>query len=469
MARVSKLALGLATVGQAFGFQTNNGSSTDNTLNEILYSQLVNHQAVVFYDFNCEDYIKKGYCANAEVYSIIKKIVDKANSVPCYLYIDKNDEKSVKARKLKVNKSSSEPHIHAQYKLYVNKALDYASPSSDLAKLIENPNDHQTWAELNELFDIFYFAQGEAFLYRETAEDSDIALSLHVAPSNLMTPVFGGTFDDVITGWKLKNFVDSTSRTLDAKDVFHLKMANPQFDQYGSQLRGMSPLLAGLKFLTQNDEGLKSWANIMKNEGVKGIVSPDVTEPQKWITPEQLKPTKEEMDRSVNGNLNAGKVTVSAMPLKYDAMGLSPQAMNIVEGLKYSGLKLCNLWGVPGVLFEADPTYQNKKEGRKEFVSDVILPYQGKKESALNRWLVAPFVRRDKIQYVLDYDSSQFEELKLNLSDIEALLKIYTYNEVRVMNGGDELEEEYANQLFIDSGKVPLSDFSSGITLDNKL
>jgi HK97 family phage portal protein len=470
MARLSKLGLGLATVGQVFGFGGPQEKTTNNELASILYSQLVNHQAVVFYDFSEEDYIKKGYCGNAEVYTIIRKIVDKSNSAPCYLYIDKNDEKANKARKYRVKKKQTDPIEHNAYKIYVNKALEFAKPSSDLAQLIENPNDHQSWSELNELFDIFYFAQGEAFLYRETAEDSDIALSLHVAPANLMTPIFGGDYNDVITGWKLKNFIDKTERKLDAKDVFHLKMSNPQFDQFGKQLRGMSPLTAGLRFLTQNDRGLEAWTNVMSNEGVKGIVSPNVQNPQEWITASQIKEVKEEMDKSVNGNLNAGKVTVSAMPMAYAAMGLSPQALNVVEGLKYSGYKLSNLWGVPPVLFEPDPTYSNKKEARKEFVSDVIIPYQNKKESALNRWLVKPFIVRDKLEYVLDYDTSVYEELKLSVDQIDALLKVYTINEVRIMLGADELIEETANQVFIQSGLVPLSDFDLGVSLnDDKL
>lgn len=465
MARLSKLGLGLATVGHVFGFGVPQDKSTDNDLAAILYSQLVNHQAVVFYNYSCEDYIKKGYCGNAEVYTIIRKIVDKANSAPCYLYVDKNDEKAVKARRYKSKKTQTNPIEHNTYKIYVNKALEFAKPSSDLSQLIESPNDHQSWSELNELFDIFYFAQGEAFLYRETAEDSDIALSLHVAPANLMTPEFGGDYKDVITGWKLKNFINKADRTLDARDVFHLKMSNPQFDQSGGQLRGMSPLTAGLKFLTQNDKGLEAWTNVMANEGVKGIVSPNVANPQEWITANQIKEVKEEMDKSVNGNLNAGKVTVSAMPMAYSAMGLSPQALNVVEGLKYSGYKLSNLWGVPPVLFEPDPTYANKQEARKEFVSDVIVPYHNKKESALNRWLVKPFIVRDKIEYVLDYDTSVYEELKLSVDQIDALLKVYSRNEVRIMLGADELEEDAANQVFVESSLVPLSEFGLGISL----
>lgn len=467
MAKLGKIQMGLSTIGQAMGFRSLSPlyKSTDNDLNAILYSQLVNNNMVVFYNFDTVDYIDKGYRGNAEVYTIINKIVSKTIAAPCYLYIDNEDQKSAKYKRYRQFKKDSSTSKHALNQLYVKKALDFAPEKNDLSRLIESPNPHQTWGEMMELFRIFYFTQGEAFLYRETAEDSDIALNLNVAPANLMEPIFGGDFDDVITGWKLKNFIDNSERKLDAKDVFHLKMANPHFDQFGSQLRGQSPLLAGLKYLCQSDEGVKAWANSLANEGAKGIVSPNHPDPKLWLTPDQTKTTTDLVEQKIHGSRNKNKVVVSGMPLQYTQIGLSPEALNIIEGLKYAGVKLCNLWGVPAVLFEEDPTYQNKKEARKEFASDVILPYMTKEEDALNKWLVEPFALRDKRKYVLDYDTSQYDELKPTKDDIEAFKEFCTINEIRILQGFDEVDEEYADQIFISQGKIPLSDYSSGIDL----
>jgi|GEM_PF-640819 len=467
MARLSNIQLGLATFGQAIGINTFNPQQkrTDNDLNAILYGQLVNHQAVVFYNYSREDYISKGYQSNAEVYTIVNKIVSKTIAAPCYLYIDKEDQKSAKYKKYRQYKKNAGSDKHSLNRLYVAKALEYAPETSDLARLLKNPNPNQSWAEMMELFDIFYFVQGEAFLYRETAEDSDIALNLNVAPANLMTPIFGGDYDDVITGWTL-DMLNGENRKLDAKDVFQLKMANPMFDQYGGQLRGQSPLMAGLKYLCQSNEGVKAWANSLANEGAKGIISPNHADPKLWLNPEQVKATQAGVDEKVNGAQNKNKVMTSGMPLQYTAIGLSPEALNIIEGLKYAGVKLANLWNVPAVLFEEDPTYQNKKEARKEFVSDVVLPYHLKKEDALNRWLVEPFIKRDKKAYVLDYDTSQYEELKPSKEDIEAFKEFCTINEIRIIQGFDEIEDDYANQIFIPQGKIPLSDYSAGMDLE---
>jgi len=178
------------------------------------------------------------------------------------------------------------------------------------------------------------------------------------------------------------------------------------------------------------------------------------------LTPEQVMKTQEAVEAKIHGYDNRNKLVVSAMPLQYTQIGLSPDALNIVNGLQHSGYKLCNLWGVPPELFNPDPTYQNQKEASKRFVTEVILPYLNTEEDKLNSWLVEPFRKRDKRNYLIDYDLSAYEELRLSVEDTDMFLKTHTINEVRVMLGSDELDEEYANQVFIQQGLVPLSDYN---------
>src|SRR5690606_16200269 len=296
-------------IGKALGFNSDR-RNIENQLNAILYGNLINFKDVVFYNYNREDFIVKGYKSNAEVYSIVRKIVDKASFAPMYVYEDIGEEKS---RRYKSCKKSFDKVEHAKYNIYRAKALDFVPDNNDLAQLIERPNENQSWNELIELMRIFYFVQGEAFLYRETTDDSDIALSLHVVPANLMEPVFGGTLDEPIQGWKL-NLLNGHIRMLDAKDVFQLKMANPEFDSMGGQLRGMSPLQAGQKYLQLDDSAVKAWLNSTVNEGAKGIVSPNVNEPKLWPTASQAQQIDEAIENKIHGSENKNKVVYANMP-----------------------------------------------------------------------------------------------------------------------------------------------------------
>ena len=441
------------------GIQPKRRVTSGNDLLEVLYSRLVQNRNLVLYNFDPKknDFIVKGYGQNAEVYKIINKIVTKCNAIETILYND-TGEKSV--QKYKKFLKSAVPIDAVKGRIYRAKALEYIEDEdNDLLQLLKKPNKHQSWAEMMELFRIFYFVQGEAFLYRETALNSDIALSLHVAPANWMTPVFSDDPQNIIKGWKL-NMYGGVKRTLDVKDVFHLKMANPIFTEDGEQLRGLSPLVAGLKYLQLDDKSIEAWIKSIENEGAKGIISPNTPNPDFWLQPEQVKLLDKEIDERIAGVKNKNKIVASSMPLQYTQIGLSPDALSLIQALEHSQVNLCDLWGVPATLFDPNPTYQNQKEAGLQFVRNVIIPYLEKEEQKLNEWLVKPFSERDNKNYYIDNDTSQFDELAISLDERQSLAKILTINEMRIIEGYDTIDNPYADEVFIEPGRVPLSDMN---------
>ena len=436
----------------------------NNELLEVLYSRLIQNRNLVLYNFDPKknDFIVKGYGQNAEVYKIVNKIVTKCNAIETILYND-TGEKSV--QRYKKFLKSAVPIDSAKGKIYRAKALEYIEDEgNDLLQLLKKPNSYQSWLEMMELFRIFYFVQGEAFLYRETALDSDIALSLHVAPANWMTPVFSDDPQNIIKGWKL-NMYGGVKRTLNVEDVFHLKMTNPIFTEDGGQLRGLSPLVAGLKYLQLDDRSVEAWIKSIENEGAKGIISPNTSNPDFWLQPEQVKLLDKEIDERIAGVKNKNKIVASSMPLQYTQIGLSPDALSVIQALEHSQVNLCDLWNVPATLFDPNPTYQNQKEAGLQFVTNVIIPYLEKEEQKLNSWLVKPFSERDNKNYYIDNDTSQFDELALSLDQILALERILPINEMRAALGYDTLDTPYADELFIDQGRIPLSDMNINFDL----
>lgn len=424
---------------------------------------------VVFYNYGQEDFVRKGYAENAEVYSIIKKIADTANIATPYVYVDKEGVKS--RNTLTATRKSRDTAIGAgKHRLAVRKALDFADIDLDLSQLLEKPNPFQTWKEFITLKNIFYFAQGEAFIYRVAGNDG-CAIELYVLPAHLMTPIVDTKKSyleqDILAGWQL-NLLNGKTRNFmgdEMQDLLHFKMPNPLYDDKFSQLRGFSPLMAGLKVLQMDDTAWISWLKSLENEGAKGLISPNHPNPELWLTPEQVEATQNITDEKIHGSDNRNKIVVSGMPLQYTHIGLSPDALNVVKGLEHANFKLCNLWGVPPELFNPDPTYQNQKEATKRLIKEVVLPHLNAEEDKLNIWLVEPFSKRDNKNYVIDYDLSSYEELRITAEEANALLTTHTLNEVRVMQGSDELDNDYANEVFIAQGKVPLSDYNLDMTI----
>lgn len=455
--------LGLEAVNQinTVGIQNEELHRKGNMLLNALNAGLLNRQGVVWLNWSEKDYIKEGYKGNADVYIIINKIVQKLALAPCFLYEEKPDVKSVYKM---YNKDSEKSFM---YKLYRNKAMDFAPDRGKLQEILKEPNPNQSWAELNILFDIFYFTQGEAFLYRETAIDDDKAISLYVAPANLMNPVFGG--DDPanpIIGWELSLPGAPLLRMLDAKDVFQLKMENPEYDVNGSQYRGQSPLVAGLKHLMLSDSALEGFVKLQQNEGVKGIVFNTDQNPDARIPEKLLKPTMEAWDAKINGNEKKGKIVLTNAPLGYINLGVSPEALQIIEAMKYGNTKLCQLWGLSPLLFDAEPKYDNLLEAQRQFVTDVITPYLKKKEEALNRWLVEPFSRFENKKYRLDFDESVYKELAPSREQKEWLKTICTTNEMRIIEGYDIVDNPAYNSVLVQSSMVMLDDLGVDINLD---
>jgi len=310
-----------------------------------------------------------------------------------------------------------------------------------------------------ELFRIFYFTQGEAFLARETPIGSKMPTEVWVVPPYRMRHFVK---DGVIVAWEYDMGNGQYRRWKDDTfdDVLHVKMSNPQFDGKGKQLRGMSPLLAGLKSLQLDDFAIEAWLKSLENEGAKGIISPNHPDKTNWLSPDQVKATETRVQEKIHGYENKNKVVVSGMPLQYTQIGLSPDALNIINSLEKAGNDLCDLWGVPAVLFDPNPTYQNQKEAGARFIRDVILPYLNKEEDALNRWLVEPF--RKERNYLLNYDTSLFDELRITMQDRDYLRAMLTLNEMRIIEGYDEIDNPYADEVFVEQGKIPLSDYGFG-------
>ena len=247
-----------------------------------------------------------------------------------------------------------------------------------------------------------------------------------------------------------------------AKDVLHIKTWNPNWTIQGNQLRGQSPLLAGLKYLKSSDLGVLAKSKALANEGAKGIVSPNHSDPKLWLNEPQVKQTEAAMDKKMNGQDNLNKVVVSGMPLQYTQIGLSPQALGIIDGLKYDDEKLCNLWGIDPILLGLGVgTYSNQEAARKALVTDIVIPYLDEIEQKLTQWLCPAFNRAANKTYVLDFNTTVYSELA---PDAKVIKEVYgdSYqiepNEYRAMLNLDASVKPGMDENWVPSGLTPMND-----------
>jgi len=423
-----------------------------NLLNEIVYPYFNNNGVIVWYDGTQQTFIDQGYKGNALVYSIIRKIADKGKVCPVYVF-----KKTGKEKKYKGAKYSAKELSRAQSLVFRTKELTDVPVSDPLKTLLESPNPRQTWSEfLSDMF-TWYDTSGEVFIYGMTPENGlnkGKVQEMYVMPSNYVELVQGGTFEPV-RGYKLA--IGNQSIEIPNSMVCHIKTTNLTWDLQGSQLRGQSPILAGLKTVQGNSESVTAQTNAYQNQGAKGIISPNVQNPEMWPTPAQREAIDNRVDERINGSANINRVVASSLPLRYDAIGLSPVALGIIESQNMSLQTLCGLWGLNPVLFQPNATNANLEGAQKALVTDVIMPRLQLFEEKLTEWLTVGYGG----DYVIDFDTSSYAELQ---PDIELIFKTFgnspaiNLNELRTMVGFDESEYEGMNDHWISSSLVPLKD-----------
>jgi HK97 family phage portal protein len=419
-----------------------------NLLDRIIYGYTTNNSLITWYDSNNRTYIEQGYQGNAMVYSIIKKIADKSATVPIVTY--REDGKVMKS--YKSFKYNSNANIKSQERIF-KKQLNELNPLDDFHKLIKNPNPRQSSKEFISDISTWYNTLGEAFIYGfrpETGKNAGKLVELWVMPSNYVEIVSGGAFMPV-KGYKLA--IGNQSITIPASDVLHIKNTNLTWDTAGSQLRGQSPLLAGKNILQKNNESVAAGLKAMQNEGAKGIVSPNFPNADQWPTPEARAQIDQRIQERVDGSANRNRIVASSIPLRYDAIGLSPVSLDIINSMNYDDEKLCGLWGVNPVIFKPNATNANLEGAQKSLVTDVVLPQLQLFEEKINEFLqMNGWEGR-----VLDFDTTQFAELQ---PDMELLFKTYgenkayTPNELRLMTGFDPSEDPAMDMHWISSSLI---------------
>jgi HK97 family phage portal protein len=425
--------------------------NTENLLNRILLGQYLNN-LIVWYDPTLQNIVDEGYRGNAMVYSIIRKISDKAKVAELQVFKATSNQKKYKSFKYHVDDI-----VRSQGRVFKKKELELVEGNDDVHILIQRPNFRQSTSEFIDDCCTWWNTSGEIFIYGvgpEVGQRAGKYSEMYVLPSHLMEIIQGDMFNPIV-GYKMA--IGDQMIVFPAEDILHIKSFNPDWDIQGSQLRGQAPLLAGLKFLKKNNSGVQAGANSNENQGAKGLVSPSITNPEMYLDAVQMEEFRQGIDKRLNGTDNISKIIASGMPLQYTQIGLSPVALDLIAGLDYDDKKLCGLWGINPVIFEPTATQANLMHAQKALVTDVVMPFLNMLEQKLGEWINAKF----KTDYVLDFDVTSYPELA---PDVEKIINTYgksiafTPNELREMVGFDNSEYPGLDDHWITSSMVTVKE-----------
>jgi HK97 family phage portal protein len=401
-----------------------------------------------------KDYIKEGYMKNASLYSIINRITKTASVAPFKVYRVKDEKKFAQYKNWTGVNATKESMMNAMR----IKAMVYEEDNKHpLNELINKPNPWQGGADFTTNCIGFRLLTGNRFLLL-TQLDLGANAGRVVGLVNLPPDDVAVKGDGTLFG--VHSYVLQLGQSLEIpkESIIHSKYPNYQITAQGDHLKGMSPLRAGERNLERSDKAEARSVTMLKNQGAAGVLfNKNLAE----YTQEQAGELKKKLNEDVLGLDNAGKIAVANGDLGYLDFGMNSQELSLLDLEKYSLQQLCNIYGVPYVLMNADnSTYNNIQEAKKELITMAVVPELAALRDDWNT--VAKNYKGENI-YV-DYDLSVYPELQEDLEKQMRIAKDSWWikgNEKRLMMGLDEdTEEEMMDKYLVPSGLTDITNLN---------
>lgn len=432
---------------------------------------------LVPYKYDSLTYIEKGYTYNDLVFSVVKKVLDKATVPPWSVY-KIVDEKSFVASRALMRKiaSTTKGDTSKDYQkamLLAKKSLVVFENDGRLNELLKWPNEEDTWNQHNyglwgyKMVTGNYYEAGWGDGPSGGLNEGSLG-QLYQLPSQFMNIRAGMGLPLTAEGYEL--YLGQKIPYL-KEEILHEKYWNPEWDTFGISLYGMSPLKAYLKRLQRNNNVQIRGAHVAENGGADVIVYMDDPTADGEFAVEQTSKLKKTWIEEQYGASNAGKAVFTTNKLGSIKLGYSPVELDAMASEKFDLEMACHIYGVPPVLFSTDAsTYNNMNTGERSLTANCAVPLNLDREAAFNRKLRSlPAYKNSNIWVSPDF--SVYTELEENKKDqVDWLEKSALPLERRYEILGEDvpewLTEEQRRTIIVPSGWQTLEDVISPLPED---
>lgn len=436
-----------------------NAQQTATEYNRAIYNWL--GESIVWNPENDDSYITEGYRKNSTIYALVNLITKAATTIPFQVY-EKTNENDYKRYKAMTSGTFDASTIHKAAMLQKRSLIELQD--TELHKLLERPNPAQSYNSwITELI-AFGKLTGNRYIYGigpDTGANVGKYTELYVMPSQIMEIVSGGIMKPVS---KYKIEYNGTYE-IDASEICHIKDFNPYYDGTGSHLYGQSPLRAGLRSLTTNNEAVQTGVKYLQNQTARGLLMSDEGD----INEVQAQQLKDKFRKQFQGSDNAGDVIITPKKLSWVNFGLNAADVSLIEQYNASIKDLCNIYNVPVQLLNNtdSASYNNMKEAKKALYQNAVIPELLKIKDELNRWLAPKF--GDKL--CIEFDFSVIPELQEETDKVvEQLTKAWwlTPNEKRAaMSYGKDEQTSQLDDYFIPANLIPIQSNEIEMPVEN--
>lgn len=406
----------------------------------------------VYPDEKSDTYIDKGYKELPNVYGLIEAILSKTTIVPFEVFKVKNKSKELKYKAL----MDSGNYVKAmQYKAEAYEKVE----NSFIEKLLQRPNDYDTYSSLNYNLDGYKLLTGNSYAYFIKVGSLG---ELHSIPAPCVDiKVSGSPFAP-----KLDYKVNYLENTIPQEEILHFKKWNPVLSSQSpsKQFKGLSPLQSCRLLLGRYKNADLTQGFQFENMGPGGMIT-GAASTADGLTTDQAQAIQDKFKQQHQGVHKAGDILVTPSALTWTAFGLSPVDLNIAEGKKEMINELCNVYQYPSDLMGGDKKYNNFAEARKAVITDAVIPVVESRKDVYNKF-IKDILKED---LVIEYDYTIFPELQDDIekqSRVAMTSYILTVDERRAIMGYDQLQESERKNVIIPNGLSTLEDLYSTDMID---
>ena len=217
---------------------------------------------------------------------------------------------------------------------------------------------------------------------------------------------------------------------------------------------GLSPLQPALKSMDVFNAATEWNCDLLQRNAMPGAVLKASTGSPN-LTKEQIDELEIRLNAFSLGGRRRGSTMIMEGGMDYEAVGLTPQELQYIEGRRDAARDICNAFGVPPMVLgiPGDNTYSNQQEARASLWEDTVIPAVQTEADALTAWWEPIF---PGIQILPDIETIpalhyRRDGLWSRTAQAQGFLEI---NEQRAMLGFDPVEG--GDQILIPATLVPL-------------
>jgi len=235
-----------------------------------------------------------------------------------------------------------------------------------------------------------------------------------------------------------------------AEQIHHMKLFHPTDDWYG-----LSPIEVAARVIDTDNVALTWNFRLLQNSArPSGALTV-----QGNLADAQFTRLQTQIKEEYTGAERAGFPMLLEGGMDWKEMSLSPQDLDFLNGRKMSQLQIAMAYGVPPELIGLkEGTFENRRESRKAFYSETILPLADRAVDELNNWLVPRFGDRLRLNYDRDAIDALGEDREKVWTRIQNAMHL-TINEKRAATGYDEHPD--GDVLLVPFSVVPLGEAGS--------